>query len=337
MRRVSMSTLSVALLGCATTAAVKGDDGPSPVVASFGARVIRQAEVDAKVKDELLKLEDQLFELRAEAADQLAVEAIIAEKAKAANQTEEAWLVANVESGVPEPTDEQIDVLYQKARGRIPPGVSFDEVKPQLAQAVKRELRARRAQQVFGALKAEAGYRLLLKAPERPRKLVEPVGPSRGAPDAKVVIVAFADFECPYCARANEAVQEVMKTYEGRVRLVFRHYPLSFHPHAARAAAAAVCAAEQGRFWEFHDALFASQDLDEESLKLQASALGLDDATFASCLTSERAQATVKRDLAAGKAAGVSGTPAFFINGIELSGARPPSDFARIIDAELAR
>ena len=326
------------LAGCATSApVVVKDDGPSPIIAKFGNRSIRQGEVDAKVKDELSKLQDQMFELRSEAAEQLAVEQIIADKAKAAGQSEDQWLALNVENTVPEPTDEQIQKLYERARGRIPEGMSYDDVKPQLAQMVKRELRGKRAREVFSKLKMEAGYTLLLKAPEKPRKAVDTSGPSRGAADAKIVIVEFADFECPYCSRALEAVHEVMKTYEGKVRLVFRHYPLSFHPKAPRAAAAAVCANEQGKFWEMHDALFESGELDEDALKMQAKTIGLDEKKFGECLSSERAQAAVKRDLAAGQLAGVDGTPAFFINGIMLSGARPAADFARIIDAELAR
>ncbi len=132
-------------------------------------------------------------------------------------------------------------------------------------------------------------------------------------------------------------MNEVLKAYEGKVRFVFRHYPLSFHPKAPRAAAAAVCANEQGKFWEMHDSLFESGELDEDALKAQAKNVGLDEKKFDSCLSSERAQAAVKKDLAAGQLAGVDGTPAFFINGIMLSGARPAADFARIIDAELSR
>lgn len=329
----------VLLSACATTSssAIARDDGPSPVVATWAGRSIRQSEVDAKVRDELVKLEDQMFELRSEAAERIAIEAIIADKAKAAKQSEDEWLSLNVEKGVPEPTDAQIESLYQKARSRIPAGMSFEDVKPQLRQAVLRELRAKRAREVFAQLKEEAGFKLLIAAPEKPRKPVDTSGPSRGASDAKVVIVEFADFECPYCTKAHETVQEVMKAYEGKVRLVFKHYPLSFHPKAPRAAAAAWCAEAQGRFWEFHDALFASGELDEDALKMQAKNVGLDDLKFSKCLESAAAMEAVKKDLNAGKNAGVDGTPAFFINGIMLSGAQPEDAFRRVIDAELQR
>lgn len=326
------------LSACATTSSTTvATSGPSPVIATYGDHVIRQGEVDAKVKDELTKLEEQVYELRAEAAERIAVEQLIAQKAKAAGQSEDEWLSLNVEAGVPEPTDAQIESLYNKARSRIPAGVSFEDVKPQLRQAVQRELRAKRAREVFAELKANAGFKMHLSAPEKPRKVVDTTGPSRGAANAKVVIVEFADFECPYCTKAHEVVQEVMKAYEGKVRFVFKHYPLSFHPKAPRAAAAAWCAEAQGKFWEYHDALFASGELDEDALKMQAKSIGLDEANFASCLESPAALEAVKRDLNAGKTAGVDGTPAFFINGLMLSGAQPEDAFRRIIDAELAK
>lgn len=328
----------VLLSACATTSSgVARDDGPSPVVATWAGRSIRQSEVDAKVRDELVKLEDQIFELRSEAAERLAIEAIIADKAKAAKQSEDEWLSLNVEKGVPEPTDAQVESLYQKARSRIPQGMSYEDVKPQLRQAVMRELRAKRAREVFAQLKDEAGFKLLMAAPEKPRKPVDTSGPSRGANDAKVVIVEFADFECPYCTKAHETLLEVMKAYEGKVRVVFKHYPLAFHPKAPRAAAAAWCAGDQGKFWEFHDALFASGELDEDALKMQAKSVGLDDAKFSKCLESPSAMEAVKRDLNAGKTAGVDGTPAFFINGIMMSGAQPEEAFHRVIDSELQR
>ncbi|MGV3625608.1 MAG: DsbA family protein [Archangium sp.] len=307
------------------------------MIATWSGRAIRQSEVDAKVRDELTKLEDQIYELRSEAAERIAIEAIIADKAKAAKQSEDEWLSLNVEKGVPEPTDAQVESLYQKARSRIPAGMSFEDVKPQLRQAVMRELRAKRAREVFAQLKAEAGFKMLVSAPEKPRKPVDTNGPSIGPKDAKIVIVEFADFECPYCTRAGETVKEVMKAYEGKVRLVFKHYPLSFHPKAPRAAAAAWCAEAQGKFWEFHDSLFASSELDEDALKMQASNIGLDGTKFSKCLESQAAMEAVKKDLEAGKTAGVDGTPAFFINGIMLSGAQPEDAFRRVIDAELQR
>ena len=128
-----------------------------------------------------------------------------------------------------------------------------------------------------------------------------------------------------------------MSAYAGKVRLVFRQFPLPMHPHAPKAAEAALCAQDQGKFWEMHDQLFANQRaLDEDKLPDYAKAVGLDEAKFKECLSSGQKQAIIKADTEAGEAAGVSGTPAFFINGRFLNGAVPKAEFEKIIDEELA-
>jgi protein-disulfide isomerase len=307
------------------------------VVATYGQKSIRLAEVDAKVADELAKLNDQIFELRSEAAERIALEAIVSEKAKAAKQSEDEWLSLNIDSGMVEPTDAEMKALFERAKGRLPPEVTFEDVRPQLYQAVRKESRGKRAREVFVNLKKEAGFTLVMQGPPKERKTVDATGPSRGGKSAKVVIVEFADFECPYCARAHETVIAVMKAYGDKVRLVFRHYPLSFHSKAPKAAEATACADEQGKFWELHDALFESQELDVEALKMQAQRAGVDQAKFTACMDSKRPGEVVKRDMAVGQSAGVSGTPAFFINGVMLSGARSEDEFKKLIDAELAR
>ncbi|GMU59866.1 MAG: hypothetical protein AMXMBFR34_16290 [Myxococcaceae bacterium] len=323
--------------GCATTSASSaGTSGPSPVVATYADKVIRQAEVDAKGADELLKLQEQIYELRVEMAERIALEVLVSAAAKKDGKSDDTWLEEKLEKGAPDPSDEEMRRLFEQVKGRLPDGVAFEEVKPQLAQAVARESKAKRAQELFEQLKKEAGFTVALEAPPRPRKTVEAIGPSKGSDKAAVTIVEFADFQCPYCSRAAATVERVMAGYEGRVRLVFRHFPLSFHEKAPKAAEAGACADEQGKFWALHDALFESQELEPEAMKLQAQRLGLDAAKFDSCLDSGRTAALVKRDLTAGQKAGVTGTPAFFINGRMLSGARPEDEFKKVIDEELA-
>jgi protein-disulfide isomerase len=326
------------LSGCATTStSVVSESEPSPVIARYGDRAIRQGEVDARVADDLAKLQDQIFELRAEAAERIALEALVAKKALAAGVPEDEWLAAQVDKDLPAPTEADLRAVFTRVKGRLPPGTTFDDAKDKLVPLAEREVRLKRARTVFEAIKKEAGFELVLKAPEKPRKVVDGSGPSRGNATAKVTIVEFADFECGFCARAHETVQAVLKYYGDQVRLVFRHYPLSFHPKAPKAAEAAACADEQGKFWALHDALFDSQELEVEALKAQAQRAGVDTEKFDDCLDSGRMEALVKRDLAAGAKAGVSGTPAFFINGVLLSGAQPEEAFRKVIDAELAR
>jgi protein-disulfide isomerase len=321
--------------GCATAQPALHTTEPSPVIARYGDRLIRQAEVDAKAADELKKLEEQLYELRTETAERMVLEALVETAAKKEGLTPDAWLEGHVSAGATEPTEAQMRTLFERAKGRLGPEVTFDDVRPQLKQAVDQEERAKRARLLFAGLKKEAGFELVAKPPVRPRKHVEAVGPSRGEATAKVTIVEFADFECPFCGRAMEVLDRVLAAYPGQVRLVFRHFPLSLHPHAPKAAEASACADEQGHFWAFHDSLFESQALDVDALKAQAGRLGLDADRFEQCLDSGKMAPVVQKDLAAGQRAGVSGTPAFFINGVMLSGAQPLEAFRRVIEEEL--
>lgn len=153
----------------------------------------------------------------------------------------------------------------------------------------------------------------------------------------KVTIVEYSDFQCPFCKRANDdAVAKVKKNFGDAVVFEFKHFPLSFHPNAQKAAEASECANDQGKFWEYHDKLFANQgSLDVASLKKYASELGLDSAKFTACLDSGMKAGIVAADMAEGQNKGVQGTPAFFIGDQMISGAQPYESFLPIICAKI--
>lgn len=162
-----------------------------------------------------------------------------------------------------------------------------------------------------------------------------------GSDDAPVTIIEFSDYQCPFCSRFwGDTLPQIKSEYidTGKVKFAYRDFPLnSIHPDAQKAAEAAECAGEQGNYWEMHDKLFENiQALDSASLKRYAQQIGLDANTFNECLDSGAMANEVNQDLAEGQAAGVRGTPAFFINGKLVSGAQPFSVFKQVIDAELA-
>ena len=162
--------------------------------------------------------------------------------------------------------------------------------------------------------------------------------PSWGPTDAPVTIIEFGDYQCPYCKRFwDETFPQIQENYEGQVRFVFRDMPLaSIHPHAQKAAEASECADDQGQFWEYHALLWTNQQqLDVASLKAYAGELGLDTATFDHCLDSGKNAQEVQKDYSDAISYGVQGTPSFFINGQELTGAQPFSEFQIIIDGFL--
>lgn len=162
--------------------------------------------------------------------------------------------------------------------------------------------------------------------------------PSRGAADAPVTIVEFTDYECPFCRRHfRYTMPAVLAVYGDKIRYVVRNYPIaSLHPHAPKAAEAAECASEQGAFWQYHDLLFGeATTLDVESLKRYAAELQMDTAAFNRCLDTGAKAAVVRQDKLDASAYGVRGTPAFFLNGRLLRGAKPFEVFASYIDAAL--
>lgn len=160
--------------------------------------------------------------------------------------------------------------------------------------------------------------------------------PVLGPAEAAVTLVEFADFECPYCGEEEPVLKQVLTAYEGRVRLVYKHYPLSFHEHAALAAEASLAAHAEGKFWAYHDALYADQSaLARGDLESRAAALGLDMMAFGAALDQGTHAAAVAADVAQGDALGIPGTPAFFVNGRMGAGAVPYEAWVAILDEEI--
>jgi protein-disulfide isomerase len=188
-------------------------------------------------------------------------------------------------------------------------------------------------------LRSKAKVTTYLKPPPIQRADVSINGaPFKGAEKAPVTIVKFEDFECPFCKTVQPTLVALLKKYDGKVRVVHKDLPLEeIHPRAQLAAEAARCAGDQGKFWEYHDTLYGnSPKLGAAELKTYAKNVGLDPAPFEQCLTSGKYKAAVQKDLSEGAKLGLTGTPTFFINGREISGAQPLEAFAAIIDEELA-
>src|SRR5207344_1642893 len=160
--------------------------------------------------------------------------------------------------------------------------------------------------------------------------------PLKGAKDAPVTIVQWSDFQCPFCSRVEPTINQVMKEYNGKVRVAWRDLPLPFHPNAMPAAIAARAAGDQGKFWEMHDKIFADQQhMDRQTYEKYAQDLGLNMGKFKSALDAQKGKEAIEADAAAGNKIGARGTPAFFINGKFLSGAQPFEMFKAKIDEGL--
>jgi len=321
----------------ASSSAAGGTTAPDKVVATYNGGKITAGELEKEVRPQIAELENKMYQARKQTLEQMAMERIVKAEAAKAGMSDQDYIRKRVEEApLAPPTEAQERQFYDrlKSGGQIPPDATFESLKDRIGQALMNQQRQSQMQKVIGELQKQANLKVDLP---QPRIQVAAEGPTRGPKDAPVTIVEFSDFECPYCGAAHDTVEQVMSTYAGKVRLVYRQFPLSFHPHAAKAAEASLCAADQGKFWEYHEALFKNQKkLDLPDLKAHASEVGLDANKFGQCLESGDKKKAVDADQQAGLAAGVGGTPAFFINGIFLNGAQPLDEFKKVIDGELA-
>ena len=322
-------------------AAMGGDPAMDPTpVATLNGQTITLGELDTEVAGQLREMEDQRYQIRHQGLEQLITRRLFQAAAKRENIDEKAWTAANIDDKVEPVSAEHVKAFFEERQGQLPPGAKLEDYRDRIVNYLEQQSRFERRKSIIADLRKDAKVDIMLKAPDKPRVQVAAIGPSRGPADAKVTIVEFSDFECPYCRQGHTLVEEVMKKYDGKVRLVFRHFPLlSMHPHAKKAAEASLCADAQGKFWPMHDALFdaaGQNQLEVPQIKAIAMKLSLDKAAFDKCLDGGEQAKKVEADLADAEKAGVNGVPAFFINGVELSGVGKIERFAEIIDQELA-
>jgi protein-disulfide isomerase len=324
-------------------AAQQKDPQKSKALAIVNGSAVTEDQVRKAAESDLERLQLQQEQLRAEyernrhqiveaTLNRLIEEKLLDAEASQRGVPREKLLAAEVVSKVKEPSADEISAFYEANKSQI------GRPKEQVVGLIRDYLKENHRKQIQGdfieQLKPKYGVKTLLQ----PLRIqVETAGhPSRGSTQAPVTIVEFSDFECPYCSRLNATLKEVEKNYGDKVRLVFRQFPLGMHPHAQKAAEASLCAGEQGRFWEMHDSLFQEpQKLSPEDLKARAAKLGIDKAGFNACLDSGKHAEKIKNDVRAGTRAGVTGTPAMFVNGRFINGSVPYGDIAKVIDEEL--
>ena len=338
-RQFLVPALAVAVLF--RPAIARGGQSESPQTALPGAVAIVEgatltaADVDTRAASQLAEIRAQERLVRESALNELIDEKLIEKAAAARGVGVSELLRTEVEEKVVVSEAEKKST-FERYRDQLA-GLSEQEALARVEEALKQQQAEELRQALVARLRTTASVRILAE-PVRVAVDVPTGAPSRGPSDAPVTIVIFSDFQCPFCFRANASIEEVVQRYGDHVRLVFRDFPLPMHPDAQKAHEAGRCAAEQGKFWPMHDRMFADQTaLTVDGLKKSAASLGLDMARFNECLDSRRHTAAVQRDLQAGEGYGVTGTPAFFINGRLLSGAQPFSSFSRVIDDELQR
>jgi protein-disulfide isomerase len=323
-------------LAAAPAASPVAAASPEDVVADVEGTAITRAELDRKAEGRLAALRQQEYEIRREALGQLIADRLIDAEARKRKISREELLRQEVDARAAAPAAAQVQTVYEQNRDRFP-GQTAEQATARIRQLLTDRAKSERRTAFEQELRGRAAVTTHLEAP-RGSQSVPIDAPATGPAKAPVTIVEYADYQCPFCHRAQAVMDQILSHYAGKVRLVHMDFPLEGHPGAVPAARAARCAGEQGKFWEYHHNLMTVRGtLDDADLKGRAATLGLKAGPFAACLASDRHEASIRAQVEHGLEIGVTGTPAYFINGRMVSGARPFDDFAEIIDAELQR
>jgi protein-disulfide isomerase len=341
MKKVRAFAAVITLLACSSSPAQQPADRNQPA-ARVGDRTITLEELEnrwsAADPAEHAEAIQKVYDGRRAALDAIVADMLIADAAKAKGMTAEAYTAAEVAQRTRKITDSEVTTFYQANISQMQ-GRSLE----QMAPAITRFLEEQQEQAARLALVAELRkggppVRVLLDPPRATIPL-ETADPAIGNAAARVTIVEFSDFQCPYCLRAAPTLKRLHEAYGDKIRVVWKDFPLTqIHPQAFKAAEAGHCAQEQGKFWEFHDKLFASQQaLQPEFLKQYAKDVSLDSGKFDECLDSSKYAERVRDSVAAGSRLGVNSTPTLYINGRKLEGAQPYDVIAAVIDEELAK
>jgi protein-disulfide isomerase len=337
-RVLTILSIGIALAACGgskTTSAPAATGDAGIVVATINGAPVTDADLTAAASDELKQFDMQIYKIKKNALDTLIEGKIIEEAAKKDGKSVEDYVKINIDDKVKNVSDDEMKAFYEQHKDQVG-GKSFDEVKESISQYMNRRSAQDARSSLIAQLKKDAKVEISL---EPPRVAVEAGdNPSKGPKNAPITIIEFTDYECPFCGRVRPTVDQILSKYKDQVRYVLRDYPLPFHGNAKKAGEAAHCAGDQNKYWEMSKILFQNQKaLSATDLKKYAKDIGLNQAKFDKCLDSGKYAKKVDENLAAGGKVGVNGTPAFFINGVMLSGAQPIDNFTVIIDAELAK
>jgi protein-disulfide isomerase len=340
--RSILATLAAALLGLpASPASADAARAPRPPLVEIDGHALADDDVERPVALQVFQLEARAHALRRRAVNDAVTRYLLAREAARHGLTVEALVAREVDAQVVPPTRAEIDdALARRVRGTPLQGEALEATRTSVETALRGERRAAAHERYVGGLRA--GARVVVRLPDEPalRVAIATAGePAKGPADAPVTVIEFADFQCAFCRAAQPTLAALRERYGDDVRVVRRDFPVDGrHPAARRAAEAARCADEQRAYWPYHDALYATplRGGDAELADI-AARLTLDVPAFTACLASRRHATTVQRGVLDGKAAGVTGTPTFFVNGRPLVGAVPLEEFRAVIERELTR
>lgn len=333
MHRV-LSAVFYGLFVCTVPSCRSAND--SEKLAEVDGAVITRGEINRSAGKQLQVLRQQLYHLEQQKLDEYIGAKLLTREAKEQAVSVTTLLDREVNGKIKPVSEDEIRSFYNRNKDRLP--AALDKLHDQISEYLYQQRVVDGKTEYIKTLRAKAKISTYLKPPpiQRANILIKDA-PFRGETTAPVTMVKFEDFECPFCRSVQPILEELLKRYAGRVRIFHKDLPLEeLHPKAQLAAEAARCAGDQGRFWQYHDTLYhQAPKLSPIDLKAYAKDMGLDSTAFDRCLASGKHKSVVQQDLNEGVKLGLTGTPTFFINGRELSGALPVEAFSRVIDEEL--
>jgi protein-disulfide isomerase len=338
MCAASLAVLPAACGNAAQSGAAPPAAADAEIVATVNGEPISSRDVEAALGSQLAQLEEQAHALKSQQLETLIADKLLAAEAKRRGVTVDALEQQEIQARLEAVTEPDIDAFVKANAARLPPDTAA--LRPRIRKYLEAERESAQRKAYLDSLRSAAKVEVRLKPPAVYRAEVAAEGfPSRGPANAKVTIVEFSDFHCPFCRSVQPTLNTLLTRYPNDVRLVYRHLPLdTLHPQARRASEASWCADRQGRFWAFHDGLYASgPDASPATLTRVASNAKLDLGVFETCLASGEAEAPVQKDVEEAARHGINGTPGFFVNGRFLSGNQPLQAFVDIIEQELKK
>ena len=340
MKRALFLTAAVSLFACSSAPAQQATGGEP--AARVGDRVITAKEIDDRWKaldpSGHAEAAQKEYEGKRSALDAIVAEMLIAQAAQAKKMTPAAYEEAELKTRTKAVGESDVVTFYQSNINQMQ-GRSLELMAPAIRRYLQdQQSESARASLIADLRKSGPEVRVLFDAPRNAIE-VSADDPAIGPASAPVTLVEFSDFQCPFCQRVAPTLKQVKEKYGDKVRVVWKDFPLTqIHPQAFKAGEAAHCAADQGKFWEYHDQLFANQQaLQPNDLKKHAADLGLDATAFATCLDTSKYGERVRDGVAEGSRLGVNSTPTIYVNGRVLSGAQPFETFVSVIDEELSK
>jgi len=328
--------ISIGLLAAATCVfgatpnANPSDIGKAVVLEINGAK-ITLGDLEEKHSAALYPARNAYYDAERKILEGLAEQSLLEQQAKKEGLTVDKLLEKHVTSILPtDPSEEALRVFYEGLDSAQP----FDEVRDKILDSIRQRRMAKAKSAYLSSLRKDSTIIIKLAPPRAPISMKDVALREVGSP--QITVLEFGDYECPYTQQAQAVVAKLETEFKGKIAFAYKDFPLPMHPHAQKAAEATHCAAEQGKYWEFHDLLFDRKQLDEDSLKRDASDLKLDTAKFQACLDSGKTADIVQDQGSEASAIGVPGDPTFFVNGRSVGGSNTFERIGAVINEELS-